>query len=185
MFNSSHRGGLKTKEYHELARRVRHTARIAMIAANWTTATSLVEVHWKRYVTNRRRGGDASNALKCELDAMQPHTPTQSEREAGETEFPGVYVNDNLVRPFPDYPMLDTAPGAIDRVSIVVMRVLPAVVLTRNAAAQPAQGRPKPARVKPEPYRGGPIPEGFAVRGGLLVPHGEVRAEILAAIARH
>ncbi|HVA26658.1 MAG TPA: hypothetical protein VNF68_00655 [Candidatus Baltobacteraceae bacterium] len=185
MFGSSHRGGLKTKEYHELARRVRHAARIAMIAANWTTANSLVEVHWKRFVTNRRRGGDAANGLKCELDAMQPHSPTERERERGETDFAGVYINDNLVRPFPDHPMLDTTPGAIDRVSIVVMRLFPAVALARNAPAAPTQSRPKAARPKLEPYRGGPIPEGFAVRGGFLVPHAEVRSEILAALARH
>jgi hypothetical protein len=93
MFNSSHRGGRKTKEYHELTRRVRTAARYAMVAANWTTATSLVEVHWKRYVTDRRKGGDAANALKAELDAMQPHTPTESERDAG-----GLSVRSRIIR---------------------------------------------------------------------------------------
>jgi hypothetical protein len=80
--------------------------------------------------------------------------------------------------------MLDTRPGAVDRVSIVVMRLFPAVALARAAASAPAEVRPKAVRPKYERYRGGAIPEGFALRGGFIVPHAEVKSEILAALAR-
>ena len=126
------RGGRKSSEYLDLFRAVRMAAWDAMKATDWETAEDLVEVHLKRYIPDLRRA-DRSNAFKCELDAMEP-----GRRGDESPDFPGVYRNDSLVRPFPDI-VRDLRPGAVDRIAIVVIRA---------ALPNPPRTNGKPAKVK-------------------------------------
>jgi hypothetical protein len=120
----SHKSGRKTPEYLALFRAIQREAEWQIRECGWDRAEYYVEVHWKRYVTTRRTF-DAGNALKCELDALQ---------------YAGVFLNDSLVRPFPDVPQYDPSPGAIDRIVLVVIRTFPPAIL----ADKPAR-KPKPA----------------------------------------
>lgn len=162
----SHRGGRKTPEYHALFHAVKNAAESAMLATGWTTAEYYVEVHWKRYVTTRR-GFDPMNAMKCELDAL---------------EAAGVYANDSLVIPRPDLPQYDPTPGAIDRISLVVMRLFPPLLLASRPTRTDFVARTKRAEITLPPlaplakngpkdgdvYHGGSVPQGMVVLDGRL-----------------
>jgi Holliday junction resolvase RusA-like endonuclease len=112
----SYKSGRKTLEYNALHRAIICEAKRQMTESGWVRADYYVEVHWKRYVTTLRPF-DASNAMKCENDALQ---------------LAGVFANDNLVRPFPDVPQYDPTPGAIDRIVMVVIRLFPPAILAEK-----------------------------------------------------
>lgn len=133
------RGGRKSSEYLDLFRAVRAAAWEAMKATGWETAEDLVELHLKRYIPDLRRA-DRSNLGKCEADAMEPGRPGDEQ-----PDFPGVYRNDHLVRPFPDI-VRDLRPGAVDRIAIVVIRA----ALPHSPAANGKPAKAKRAAL-PEP----------------------------------
>ena len=168
--------GRKNPEYHDLRIAVREAARDAMALTGWITATYYVDLHWKRYIVTKR-GFDPMNCMKCELDALEPDP---------EHDFPGVYLNDSLVRPHPDLPMYDPAPGAIDRVAIAVFRLYPPLEVKKPYRPQHLQVTP-PAVVasiqKPEYRPGDPIPAGYAVENGRLIPFDSAVAMIHRELA--
>lgn len=156
MWASGVRYGKKTPEYADLFAIVRETAHATMQATGWETATDRVEVHIRRYVPDRRRT-DAGNLGKCELDAMAPSRP-------GERDFPGVYEDDRLVRPFPDV-VYDPTPEAMDRIAIAVFRLFTeslAPKKTRPRAAVAQRSAPVPAGPVPT-LNGKPITIGEAL----------------------
>jgi len=175
------RYGRKSAFAIELATLTREAARAEMERAGWITATWYVEVHWRRYICDRTRSFDPANALKIELDAMQPWEPSDRERADGVRPFPGVYANDRLVRPLPDLPQFDTTPGAIDRIAMVVFRLFPPP-LEFDAGVAPTPARPAtPKARRGTLYAGGPIPDGMAVSGRYLVPREQAIREITGA----
>jgi hypothetical protein len=119
------RGGRKSPEFHALFEAVKIAAEYEMLGG-WTTATYLVEVHLKRYLTTRK-STDSSNLGKCEIDALQAA---------------GVVVNDSLVRLFADV-QYDPSPGAIDRISLVVIRTFPPAILADKPARKPKPAAPR------------------------------------------
>lgn len=135
----SMRGGEKSDEYHWLFNRVYDAAKAEMERVGWWTAEYYVDVYWTRIVTTRR-GFDAMNTLKCELDAM---------------EDAGVYVNDRLVVPHPSAPQYDPTPGAIDRIRIVVERrwypIIPAPMDVTKKKPRPKRVHSAPSSLLPHP----------------------------------
>lgn len=129
------RYGKKTPEYHDLFVAVREAAWEAIKSTGWETAEERVEVHLRRYVPDYRQR-DSSNLGKVELDAMRRWK--NGEPCVG---FPGVYVDDNLVRPFPDV-VVDPREGAVDRIAIAVFRVV-----LFGAAAPAKRKAPRPAPI--------------------------------------
>lgn len=117
MWASGVRYGKKTPEYHDLFVAVREAAWAEVKRTGWETAADRVEVHLRRYVTNNR-ARDAANFGKCELDALSRWNHGQPCQG-----FPGVYVDDALVRPFLDV-VIDPREGAVDRIAFAVFRVV-------------------------------------------------------------
>jgi hypothetical protein len=142
----SFRGGRKSAGYHALEYSIREAARAEMLRTGWTTASYYVEVAWKRYVTTLR-GFDASNAMKAELDALQPWEPQTRDERAAFEPFVGCYSNDCLVKPLPDIAYYDPTPGAVDRIAIAVFRLFPPLEMMRQLEADGVLVRPK----KPKP----------------------------------
>lgn len=156
--------GKKTPEYHDLFEAVRTAAWDEMRRIGWVTAEDRVEVHLRRYCVDYR-SRDASNLGKCEFDAMARWKHGQPIEG-----FPGIYVNDAQVRPFPDV-VVDPREGARDRIAIAVFRVaLFGEVAKRRRVAKPSMtvvpaGAPTSAEAILSTVRGG-----YAVLAGEKIP---------------
>lgn len=188
--------GKKSPAYLELFRSVREAARAAMAATGWETAHDPCEVQVVRYHATRRLA-DAPNLGKVECDALEPSTPHEEERDKCDP-FPGVFANDDLVRPYSADVEYD--PAGPDRVVVIIRRRFPDV-LVADAPAPRRSRRPAPTPAATEPpsasktrfethfpetaqivaqrdaierWRpGDPIPDGYADLGGKLVPRDE------------
>lgn len=106
---NSHRGGKKSPEYRRLFNAVQSAAEAEIERTGWTKATSECAAYVVRYVSDRRRR-DATNAFKCEADAL--------------TEA-GVWDDDNLVNPFLSTIRYDTE--GENRVTIVIVKLYQSV----------------------------------------------------------
>lgn len=164
------RYGKKTPEYHDLFVAVRQAAWEQINATGWETATDRVEVHLRRYVPDHRQR-DSSNFGKVEFDAM-------ARWKHGEpcVGFPGIYVNDMLVRPFPDV-VVDPREGAVDRIAIAVFRV---VMFGDVAPAKRRRGpiADTPASVAAKASTAAAIGERFALLNGKPVRMEEALAMV-------
>jgi hypothetical protein len=126
--------GKKSAEYLELFRAVREAARAEMERVGWVTWPHPCEVQVVRYHRTARMS-DCGNLGKAEMDAMAPSTPNQEARDKC-AHFPGVYLNDSLVRPY--HASVEYDPDGPDRVVIIVRRRYPdiaAVVVPRKHRA--------------------------------------------------
>lgn len=165
--NGGFQGARKSPEYIELFRSVREAARVAIDEASWVTATFPCDAQVVRY-SPKMRPGDPANLGKAELDALQPSTAIEERRDKC-APFRGVWANDSIAKPF--HAMIEYDPAGEDRIYIVVRRRFP-----EYGVAMVAPSRvPKPRlSTKKLLYSGGPIPSGFAVANGVLVPKDEV-----------
>jgi Holliday junction resolvase RusA-like endonuclease len=170
----SHRAGKKSKAYKDLYEAVYVEARLEINRVGWEKATSECMAIIVRYIGDRRRR-DATNAFKCEADALTAA---------------GVWEDDSLVNPF--LSQIRYQVGA-SRLAIVVVKLYSSVTEGvmpngRRGSTEKHQGQRSTSPVHVTPPRegagrgvhhwcfpcskwkpGDPIPEGHALLNGKLV----------------
>jgi hypothetical protein len=121
--------GRKPPGYHSLREAVAREARAEIARVGWEVATYYCEVRWTRYMPSRLAAHtDAQNAGIAECNALADA---------------GVVENDRLIQWHPGVVQYDPSPGAIDRISLVVIRTFPPAILADKPARKPKLAEPR------------------------------------------